>query len=57
MSEPLPQLLFVCIENSCHRASDALTRFERVATRVTGGVFALARVYLAMTHLLGVSLW
>jgi cytochrome c biogenesis protein CcdA len=42
---------------SIGRAFDALARFERVATRVTGGIFILAGSYLALTHLFGVSLW
>jgi cytochrome c biogenesis protein CcdA len=37
------------------RAFRALTRFERVATRATGIVFVLAGLYLAVTHILGVS--
>jgi len=35
------------------RALDALTRFERVATRITGGVFVLAGIYLVLTHIVG----
>jgi len=38
------------------RAFDALTRFERVATRVTGGVFLMAGVYLVLTHIVGLSI-
>ncbi|HET9951142.1 MAG TPA: aromatic aminobenezylarsenical efflux permease ArsG family transporter [Candidatus Eisenbacteria bacterium] len=38
------------------RAFDALTRFERVATRVTGGVFVLAGVYLVLTHIVGLAI-
>jgi len=38
------------------RAFDAVTRFERVATRVTGGVFLLAGVYLVLTHIVGLSI-
>jgi cytochrome c biogenesis protein CcdA len=38
------------------RAFQALTRFERVATRITGGVFVLAGIYLVLTHILGVSI-
>ena len=38
------------------RAFDALTRFERVATRVTGGVFVLAGIYLVLTHIAGLSI-
>jgi len=38
------------------RAFDALTRFERVATRVTGGAFVLAGIYLVLTHIVGLSL-
>jgi cytochrome c biogenesis protein CcdA len=38
------------------RMFHALTRFERVASRITGVVFILAGLYLSMTHLLGVSL-
>jgi hypothetical protein len=38
------------------RTFDALTRFERVATRITGGVFVLAGIYLVLTHLLGLSI-
>lgn len=38
------------------RAFDALTRFERYATRVTGGVFVLAGVYLVLTHIAGLSI-
>jgi cytochrome c-type biogenesis protein len=35
------------------RAFDAITRFERVATRLTGAVFVGAGIYLVLTHLLG----
>ena len=38
------------------RAFNALTRFERVATRVTGGVFVLAGIYLILTHIVGLSI-
>ena len=38
------------------RAFDALSRFERVATRVTGGVFVLAGIYLILTHIVGLSI-
>jgi hypothetical protein len=38
------------------RAFDALTRFERVAGRVTGGVFVLAGIYLVLMHIVGLSL-
>ena len=38
------------------RAFDALTRFERVATRITGGVFVAAGVYLVLTHIVGLSI-
>ena len=38
------------------RAFDALTRFERVATRITGGVFVLAGLYLVLTHIVGLSI-
>jgi hypothetical protein len=38
------------------RMFDVLTRFERVATRVTGGVFVLAGVYLVLTHIVGLSI-
>jgi cytochrome c biogenesis protein CcdA len=38
------------------RTLDALTRFERVATRVTGGVFVLVGIYLLLTHIAGLSL-
>lgn len=37
------------------RAFDALRRFERVAMRVTGGVFVLAGIYLVLTHIVGRS--
>lgn len=37
------------------RAFDALSRFERVATRATGAAFVLAGLYLVLTHLAGVS--
>jgi cytochrome c biogenesis protein CcdA len=35
------------------RAFDALTRFERVATRLTGAIFVFAGIYLVLTHLMG----
>ncbi len=38
------------------RAFEALTRFERVATRLTGGVFVLAGIYLVLTHIVGLSI-
>lgn len=38
------------------RAFNALSRFERIATKVTGGVFVLAGIYLVLTHLLGISI-
>jgi cytochrome c-type biogenesis protein len=38
------------------RAFAALTRVERVATRVTGGVFVLAGIYLVLTHIVGLSI-
>jgi cytochrome c biogenesis protein CcdA len=38
------------------RAFDAVTRFERVAMQVTGGVFVLAGLYLVLTHIVGLSL-
>lgn len=38
------------------RAFDALTRFERIATRVTGVVFVLAGTYLTLTHLARLSI-
>jgi len=37
------------------RALDMLTRVERVAMRVTGGVFVLAGIYLVLTHIVGLS--
>ena len=37
------------------RAFHALTRFERAATRLTGGVFVLAGVYIILTHVVGLS--
>jgi len=37
------------------RAFDALTRFERVAMRLTGSVFVLAGIYLVLTPIVGVS--
>lgn len=38
------------------RAFDALTRFERIATRATGAVFVMAGLYLVLTHLVGLPL-
>lgn len=38
------------------RAFDALTRFEGVAIRVTGGVFVLAGIYMVLTHILRLSI-
>jgi len=38
------------------RAFRALTRFERVATPITGGVFVLAGIYLLLTHIAGLAL-
>jgi cytochrome c biogenesis protein CcdA len=38
------------------RAFDAITRFERIATRVTGIVFTLAGIYLVLTHVVGLSI-
>ncbi len=38
------------------RAFHALARFERVATRVTGGVFVLAGLYLVLTHIVGLAI-
>jgi cytochrome c-type biogenesis protein len=37
------------------RTFDAITRFERVATRLTGAVFMLAGIYLVLTHLMGIN--
>lgn len=38
------------------RMFDALTRFERVASRLTGAVFVLAGAYLVLTHLVKLPL-
>ncbi len=38
------------------RAFNALARFERIATRITGAVFVLAGIYLILTHILGLSI-
>ncbi len=38
------------------RTFAALTKFERVATRVTGGVFVLVGLHLVLTHILGLHI-
>jgi cytochrome c biogenesis protein CcdA len=39
------------------RAFNALTRIERAARPITGGVFVLAGVYLAARHFVGLDFW
>jgi hypothetical protein len=38
------------------RAHQAITRFERAASRTTGAVFVLAGVHLFLTHVVGLSI-